>query len=120
MEPNGRIINISSKDSLRPSGPGLSHYSASKAAINAITYAAAIDLGPRRIRVNAILPGFVVTQGTRDMPSELHQSVEQRAPSGRVGSPDDIAGVALFLASPASSYVNGHCLVVDGGLSSVG
>ena len=120
MTPGGRIINVSSMESLRPSGPSLSHYSATKAALNGITRAAAVDLGPLGIRVNALLPGLIHTEGTGSTPSEIFTTVAQRAPSGRVGVPADIAGPALFLASALSEYVNGHCLVVDGGMTSAG
>lgn len=117
MEPGARIINMSSMESLRPSGPGLSHYSATKAALNGMTRASAVDLAPKGIRVNAVLPGLVKTEGTSGHPQQLFDMISQRAPSGRVGEPSDIAGAALFLASKASAYVNGQCLVVDGGVT---
>jgi NAD(P)-dependent dehydrogenase (short-subunit alcohol dehydrogenase family) len=120
MEAGGRIVNISSMESLRPSGPGLSHYSATKAALNAITRASAVDLAERGIRVNAVLPGLIETEGTSRTPRELFDQVAARAPSRRVGSPSDIAGAVLFLASAASGYVNGQCLVVDGGITVAG
>jgi NAD(P)-dependent dehydrogenase (short-subunit alcohol dehydrogenase family) len=120
MQPGGRIINISSMESLRPSGPGIAHYSSSKAALNAITRASAVDLAPLGIRVNAILPGLVKTEGTQHVPQQFFDSIAARAPSRRAGMPRDIAGAALFLASAASSYVNGHCLVVDGGMTIAG
>ncbi len=120
MRAGGRIINISSMESLRPSGPTIAHYSSTKAALNAITRASAVDLAPLGIRVNAILPGLVKTEGTSRTPQELLDHIVARAPSGRVGEPDDIAGAALFLASEASSYINGHCLVVDGGMTIAG
>ena len=120
MKPGSRIINMSSMESLRPSGPGLSHYSATKAALNAITRASAVDLSEQGIRVNAILPGLIKTEGTSGHPQELFDMIAQRAPSGRAGEGSDIAGAALFLASKASAYVNGHCLVVDGGMTIAG
>lgn len=120
MQPGGRIINMSSMESLRPSGPSNTHYSSTKAALNAVTRAAAVDLAPRGIRVNAVLPGLVRTEGTSRVPQALFETVAQRAPSGRVGEPEDIAGAVLFLASRAATYVNGHCLVVDGGITITG
>ena len=120
MTAGGRIINVSSMESLRPSAPGLSHYSATKAALNAITRAAAVDLRPHGIRVNAVLPGLIHTEGTSIMPAEGFAIIEQRAPSGRVGVPADVAGPVLFLASALSAYVNGHCLVTDGGITIAG
>lgn len=120
MPPGSAIINISSMESLRVSGPGNAHYSSAKAALNAITRAAAVDLGPQGIRVNAILPGLVRTEGTSGVPQALFDQVSAHAPSGRAGMPEDIAGAALFLASPAAGYVNGHCLLVDGGMTITG
>lgn len=120
MQPGSRIINISSMESLRPSGPGLSHYSTTKAALNAITRASAVDLADKGIRVNAVLPGLIRTEGTSGHPQQFFDMMSARAPSRRVGEPLDIAGAALFLASGASAYVNGHCLVVDGGTTITG
>ena len=117
MQPGGRIINMSSMESLRPSGPTNTHYSSTKAALNGITRASAVDLAALGIRVNAILPGLIKTEGTSRVPQELFDHIAGTAPSGRAGLPEDIAGAALFLASQASSYINGHCLVVDGGVT---
>ena len=117
MQPGSRIINISSMESLRPSGPGIANYSATKAALNALTRQAAVDFAPSGIRVNAILPGLIRTEGTSAATPEMFEMIAARAPSRRIGMPADIAAAALFLASPASSYVNGHCLVVDGGVT---
>lgn len=115
MQPGGRIINMSSMESIRPSGPGSPHYNTTKSAVNGLTRASAVDLAPLGIRVNAILPGLIKTEGTARIPQDMLDSIAAHAPSGRVGEPQDIAGAALFLASRASTYVNGHCLVVDGG-----
>lgn len=120
MQRGGRIINMSSMESIRPSGPGSSHYNATKSAVNGMTRSCAVDLAPLGIRVNAILPGLIKTEGTARIPQEMLDRIADRAPSGRVGEPDDIAAAALFLACKASSYVNGHCLVVDGGTTITG
>jgi NAD(P)-dependent dehydrogenase (short-subunit alcohol dehydrogenase family) len=117
MEAGARIVNMSSMESLRPSGPGLSHYSTTKAALNAITRASAVDLGEQGVRVNAVLPGLIKSEGTSGHPQQLFDMIAARAPSHRVGEPLDIAGAVLFLASKASAYVNGQCLVVDGGMT---
>ena len=115
MTPGGRIINMSSMESIRPSGPSSSHYNITKGAVNALTRASAVDLAPLGIRVNAVLPGVILTEGTSGMLSGAMDMFAARAPSGRVGKPEDIAAAALFLACKGSDYVNGHCLVVDGG-----
>ena len=115
MQPGGRIINISSMEAVRPSGPGAAHYSTTKSAMNGVTRSSAVDLAELGIRVNAVLPGLIKTEGTARIPQDMMAHVAAHAPSGRVGEPQDIAAAVLFLASPASSYVNGHCLVVDGG-----
>lgn len=117
MKPGGRIINISSIESLRPSNPGMANYCASKGAVNAITRSSAVDLAPLGIRANAILPGIVATEGTSGMGPDMFAAIGQKTPSRRCGEPGDIAAAALFLASNASSLVNGHCLVVDGGVT---
>ncbi len=88
--------------------------------MNGITRASAVDLAALGIRVNAILPGLIKTEGTSRMPQEMLDRIAAHAPSRRVGQPEDIAAAALFLASEASSYVNGHCLVVDGGMTITG
>ena len=116
----GRIINISSIDSLHPSTVGLAHYDASKGGVNMLTRSAALEFGPDRITINAILPGSIATEGAA---AAMASSPELQAPStmndrivlGRTGTPEDIAGAALFLASNAASYITGQTLVVDGG-----
>jgi NAD(P)-dependent dehydrogenase (short-subunit alcohol dehydrogenase family) len=117
MRSGGRIVNISSIDSLRPSAPGLGHYGASKAALNALTRSAAVEYGPLGIRVNALLPGVIATEGTSGTPPEYSQAFADRAPARRLGTPTDIARAALFLVSPLAEFMHGHAMVVDGGLS---
>ena len=114
----GRIVNISSAAStLTP--PNTSVYTATKAAVDAITRSLAKELGPRNIRVNAINPGVVDTEGFRAAgfaESDFRKEVEGKTPLGRIGQPDDIAPAAVFLASPDARWITGETLLVAGGL----
>lgn len=116
MGPGGSIINISSKASLHPS-PFTAVYAAAKAGLNALTKAAAQEFGPGGIRVNAIVCGTFHTDSLHvSMPSEEMQTdMASRVALRRIASADEIVGTALFLASPASSYLNGELIVLDGG-----
>ena len=121
----GTIVNIASKSAMQPTA-GLAHYAASKGAVVMLTKSLALELAPRRIRVNAIAPGAVDTEGASataaafaersgvDL-SEIKKAYCARNPIGRECEPDEIARVALFLASPLSSYVNGETILTDGG-----
>jgi 3-oxoacyl-[acyl-carrier protein] reductase len=113
----GSIINISSiASTLTP--PTGSVYSATKAAVDAVTGSLAKELGPRNIRVNAINPGMVDTEGFRaaGLPeSEFRKEVESHTPLGRIGKPEDIAPAAVFFASQDSSWISGESLVIAGG-----
>jgi NAD(P)-dependent dehydrogenase (short-subunit alcohol dehydrogenase family) len=115
MRPGGRIVNISSVGSLRVTVGQTSAYEASKAGLNALTRSAADELGPRGIRVNAVAPGGVTTEGTAATPEEVLKAWIARTPARRMGLPQDIAAAVLFLVSPLADYVHGHLLVVDGG-----
>ena len=114
----GNIINVSSTvTSLTP--PGSSIYTATKGAVDAITRTLAKELGPRKIRVNAINPGMVETEGVRAAgfdQGDLRKSVETQTPFGRIGQPDDIAPAAVFFASSDSAWITGETLRVAGGL----
>jgi 3-oxoacyl-[acyl-carrier protein] reductase len=117
--PNGgNIINISSVVStLAP--PGGSVYSATKAAVDAVTRSLAKELGPRKIRVNAINPGMIETEGlhaTGIAESDFRKQVEAQTPLGRIGQPNDIATVATFLASPDSGWITGETIYLSGGM----
>lgn len=121
----GAIVNIASVDGFMPTMVGLAAYNASKGGVVVMTKNMALELGPHGIRVNAIAPGAIVTDGTRRIrhergmnDEEIERSIEQvppRLPAGRYGTPDDIGLAALFLTSPAASYIMGETLVVDGG-----
>jgi 3-oxoacyl-[acyl-carrier protein] reductase len=112
------IINISSSiTSLLPAESAV--YSGTKGALDAITVVHARELAPRKIRVNAILPGLVETDGTRASGftgSEFEQGIVAQTPLGRTGQPDDIADVAVFLASDDARWITGERLLVSGGL----
>ena len=112
----GKIINISSVAGLRP-GFNLGVYSITKAGINMLTQILAKELGQYNIQVNAIAPGIIKTKFSQSLwESEiLMKEVEQRTPLKPMGSPEDVVGAALYLASAASDWVTGTILVVDGG-----
>lgn len=121
----GVIVNIASIDALHPSQPGLSAYDASKHGVWGFTKNFALEVAPKNIRVNAIAPGGIVTEGVEamtqgaikvtDAQSETIKKFAARIPMGRMGLPDDIAAVTLFLASDAARYMTGSIVVVDGG-----
>ena len=113
----GSIINISSIVSTLAI-PESAVYSGTKGAVDAITRALASELGPRGIRVNALRPGMVETEGTQSAgiaESDLRKQVEAQTPLRRIGQPQDIAGAAVFLASNDSSWVTGETFVISGG-----
>jgi len=98
--------------------PNAAVYSGTKGAVDAITRALAAELGPRKIRVNAIRPGMVETEGTRSAgiaESDMRKQVEAQTPLGRIGQAHDIAGAVAFLASADSSWITGETLVISGG-----
>jgi len=114
----GSVINVGSNASLEAAIPTAAIYSATKGAVDTLTRVLAAELGPRKIRVNVIAPGGTETEGTHAVGlvgSDLAKSVISRTPLGRLGQPDDIARVALFLASDASGWMTGERLVAAGG-----
>jgi len=114
----GSIINISSVVS-KLSLPGSSVYAATKAAVDTITRVLAKELGGRKIRVNAINPGIIETEGTRTqgiVGSDFEKNVLAQTPLGRIGQPTDVAKVAVFLASEDSGWITGETLLTSGGL----
>lgn len=108
-------VNIASIEGLQPA-VGHAHYAASKAALLMLTRAAALELGPKGIRVNAISPGLIDTGGLSTRWPEGVGRWLANAPLGRLGTPEDIADAALFLASDAARWISGANLVVDGGV----
>ncbi|CCB85937.1 MULTISPECIES: 3-oxoacyl-[acyl-carrier-protein] reductase [Parachlamydia] len=111
----GKIINISSVIGLTGNA-GQVNYASSKAALIGFTKALAKELAPRNICVNCIAPGFIETRMTDVMTETQRKSILDSIPLGRMGSPEDIAQATLYLASPASDYMTGQVLVVDGGM----
>ncbi len=113
----GNIVNISSvAATLAP--PTASVYSATKAAVNAITRSLAQELGPRKIRVNSINPGMIETEGFHaagNAESDFRKQTEAQTPLGRIGQPQDIAPMAVFLASPDSAWITGQSFYINGG-----
>ena len=114
--PGGRIINFSSGLATRPI-PTSSIYAASKAAVAALSHALAKEFGPRGITVNTIAPGVIETDMTTDILAERGAGILAMTPLGRIGQTDDIAGIALFLASPDAGWLTGRTLIADGGVS---
>ncbi|HTY93387.1 MAG TPA: glucose 1-dehydrogenase [Steroidobacteraceae bacterium] len=114
----GSIINISSVVT-RLNLPGSTVYAGTKAAVDTITRVLAKELGGRNIRVNAINPGLIETDGTRAqgiMGSDFERNVLAQTPLGRIGQPDDVARVAVFLASEAAGWVTGETIAASGGV----
>ncbi|HEV2280864.1 MAG TPA: 3-oxoacyl-ACP reductase family protein [bacterium] len=116
----GRIVNISSAAANGTTLPGASFYAATKAAVSLLTRRFAMELGPHGITVNAVAPGFIITDMVKAERSEqeLRDTVKRlsdRAMVGRVGAPDDVAHAVAFLAAPESGFVTAQILTVDGG-----
>ena len=112
---SGKIVNIASIIGII-GNPGQANYSASKAGIIALTKTTAKELASRNISVNAVAPGFIQTDMTAKLSEELKQKMLAAIPMGKLGSPEDVAQVSLFLASDESSYITGQTIVVDGGM----
>jgi NAD(P)-dependent dehydrogenase (short-subunit alcohol dehydrogenase family) len=116
----GKVVNVSSAGAFLGT-PGLGAYAASKAALNQLTRTMAVEWGPHGVQANAVCPTVVLTEMGRsiwDDPARAadRRAKEQRIPAHHFGAPDDVAGAVTFLASPASDYVNGVALPVDGGM----
>lgn len=113
---SGTIINISSVSALT-SPAGQSNYAAAKAGVLAFSRTLAKELARMNIRVNVVAPGFIETEMLDGLPSAIKEDYRALIPDRRFGRPEEIAHAVHFLASPAASYINGHCLVVDGGMT---
>ena len=112
----GRIINISSIIGL--SGyRGLSVYGATKAGLDGFTRALARELGARNITVNSVAPGYLTTEMTDELDVEQRDQISRRTPVGRLGRPEDVTGLILFLVSEQADFITGQVMVVDGGIS---
>ncbi len=111
----GRIINISSVSGLTGNA-GQSNYSASKAGLIGLTKSLARELASRNITVNAVAPGFIVTDMTDSLPDDVKKKVTENIPLARFGQPDDIAAAVVYLAGPDAGYITGQVLTVDGGM----
>ncbi len=116
-EDPARIINIGSIDGLRVPSVDNFAYSASKAAVHHMTRVLAVRLGERHITVNAVAPGPFESRMTEWLLDKMRDTIVKRCPLGRIGSPPDVAGIAIFLASRAAAYLTGTVIPVDGGLS---
>lgn len=117
-ERGGSVINISSTVT-RITPPGSAVYTASKGAVDSITQVLSKELGPKGIRVNAINPGMVETEGAHTagfIGSDFQKQIETQVPLGRIGQPDDISPIAVFLASDESGWLTGETLIASGGM----
>ena len=112
----GRIINIASVSGLM-GNPGQANYSASKAGVIGLTRTVAMELAGRNVTVNAVAPGFIATDMTAALGEEMIAQIKKEVPLGRMGQPQDVADAVLFLASDAASFITGHVLTVDGGIT---
>lgn len=112
----GKIVNVSAHQAERP-GFGVANYAASKAGVIGLTRAAAVELGPSNVNVNAVAPGFIRTERMGMLPDDVIERAKKHSVLGRVAEPADVAKVIAFLCSDDARHVTGQVLVVDGGLS---
>jgi 3-oxoacyl-[acyl-carrier protein] reductase len=110
----GKIVNVSSIMAHKP-GFGVANYAASKAGLIGLTHAAAVELGPANVNVNAVAPGFVKTELVGNMFDELSARARAQTVLGRVAEPDDVAQLIVFLCTDASRHITGEVIRVDGG-----
>ena len=110
----GKIVNVSSIMATKP-GFGVANYAASKAGLLGLTHAAAVELGPANVNVNAVAPGFVKTELTEHLWDELATRARGQTPLGRLAEPDDVAQIIVFLCTDAARHITGEIVRVDGG-----
>jgi 3-oxoacyl-[acyl-carrier protein] reductase len=114
--PGGRIVLFSSRLAVSPI-PTSSVYAAAKAAVSTLAQAFSKELGPKGITINAVAPGVIETDMTADIIRQRGDAIRAGTPLGRIGMPDDIAGIVAFLASPESGWITGRTLLADGGMT---
>jgi len=112
----GRIVNVSSSSG-QMGAPGQANYSAAKAGLVGLARSVARELAPRHVTCNVVAPGPIATEMTAEMPDEWSGQMEQLVPLGRLGTPEEVAGVVAFLCSDSAAYVTGAIVPVDGGLA---
>ncbi|HDR14657.1 MAG TPA: SDR family oxidoreductase, partial [Desulfobacteraceae bacterium] len=112
----GRIVNISSVIAL-VGNQGQANYAAAKAGVIGFTKSVAREMGSRNITANAVAPGFIETDMTAVLPEKYREAMLGQIPTGRMGKPEDIAGVVAFLVSDKASYITGQVIAVDGGMT---
>ncbi len=112
---SGRIVNITSVIGLM-GNTGQANYAASKAGLIGFTRSVARELASRGITVNAVAPGYIETEMTRDLPAKAREWILERIPMGSLGQPEDVARMVRFLSAPQTRYVTGQVLNVDGGM----
>lgn len=110
----GKIVNVASIMAMKP-GFGVANYAASKAGLIGLTHAAAVELGPANVNVNAVSPGFVKTELTERLWDELAARARGQTPLGRLAEPDDVAQLIVFLCTDAARHITGEIIRVDGG-----
>jgi 3-oxoacyl-[acyl-carrier protein] reductase len=112
----GKIVNVSSHLAGHP-GFGVASYAASKAGLEGLTRAVAVELGPNNVNVNAVAPGFIHTERLAMLPPEVIDKARKHSVLGRIAEPEDVARVITFLCSDEARHITGQTIVVDGGLS---
>ena len=116
---SGIIVNISSSSGIHPL-PGQTNYASAKAGVIGFTKALAKEVAPYNIRVNAVAPGFVETDMTRNLSEKYRERLIKTIPVGRFGTPEEVARVVIFLCSDKSGFITGQTIEIDGGLSLLG